>query len=575
MAQITGGELLLRCLQAEGITTVFGVLDGSHNPILAKLADYGIRFISARHEAAAAHMAEAWARVRGESGVVITGIGPGALNTTAGVGVAHAEGTPLVVITGQRRRNIIYPDRGGGFQVADLIDLYRPITKWSVGVRHWERLPEIMARAFRVALSGRPGPVYVEIPEDLLKEAREEDEVQVEPPTRYRAATPGPGDPAAIARAADLLAEATSPLLHAGMGVSWAGAWEEFRALADYLGAVVTTTLPARGVVPEDHPHYIHLLDQETLLTARREADVILAVGTRFGELDGWGRPPWWGDPNTQKTIHIDVDPTSIGLNRPVDVGIVGDARMALQALLEAVQARTGPREPHPHLERYRESTAAWQRELATALDMGMGGINPGRMVQVVRDFFPREAITVMDGGNTSLWVVSFNPIYTPRSFLYTAKFGHLGSGLPYAIGAQMAAPDRPVYLITGDGALGFNVQELETAVRYNVPITVIVAVDKGWGMERTSQLAAGIRGFVETEFYPETRYDLVAQGFGCHGEMVERLEDLRPALERARASGRPALIQVMVDAMANMSPPGIRTFATVRMDPRQVHQQG
>ncbi len=569
MAHMTGGELLLRCLRAEGVTTVFGVLDGSHNPILAKLADYGIRFISARHEAAAAHMAEAWARVRGEPGVVITGIGPGALNTTAGVGVAYAEGSPLVVITGQRRRNIIYPDRGGGFQVADLVDLYRPITKWSVGVRHWERLPEILARAFRVALSGRPGPVYVEIPEDVLKETRDETEAPVEPPERYRALRLGPGDPEAIARAADLLATAERPLLHAGMGVHWSGAWEAFLALADYLAALVTTTLPARGVVPEDHPRYIHLLDLRTLLTARREADVILAVGTRFGELDGWGRPPWWGDPAQQKTIHIDADPASIGLNRPVDVAIVGDARQALQALLEAVKARTAPRERHPRLAAYRQSTAAWQKELEAALDAGMGGINPGRMVQVVREVFPREAITVMDGGNTSLWTVAYNPIYTPRSFLYTAKFGHLGSGLPYAIGAQLAAPDRPVYLITGDGALGFNIQELETAVRYNVPVTVIVAVDRGWGMERTSQLAAGIRGFVETEFYPETRYDVVAQGFGCHGEMVTRLEDLRPALERARASGKPALIQVMVDPMANMAPPGIRIFAAVRADPR------
>ncbi len=571
MASITGGELLLRCLQAEGVTTVFGVLDGSHNPILAKLSQYGIRFISARHEAAAAHMAEAWARVRGEPGVVITGIGPGALNTTAGVGVAHAEGVPLIVITGQRRRNIIYPDRGGGFQVADLIGLYAPITKWSVGVRHWHRLPEIIARGYRIAMTGRPGPVYVEIPEDVLKESHEETEAPVEPPNRYRPGTPGPGAPDAIAAAVALLAEAERPLLHAGTGVLWAAAWEEFVALGEYLGAVMTTTLAARGVVPEDHPQYIHLLNQEALLTARREADVILAVGTRFSELDGWGRPPWWGDPKTQKTIHIDVDPTAIGLNRPVDVAIVGDARQALRALLDGLRERTAPRSPHEGWSRYRESTVAWQKELTAALDMGMGGINPGRMVQAVRAAFPREAIVVMDGGNTSLWTVNYNPIYAPRSFLYTAKFGHLGTGLPYAIGAQLAAPDRPVYLITGDGALGFNLQEMETAVRYQLPIVVVVAVDRGWGMERTSQLAAGIQGFVETEFYPETRFDRVAQGFGWFGVLVEREEDLPEALAQARAAQKPALVQVMVDPMANMSPPGIRTFATVRMDPREI----
>ncbi len=574
MSQITGGELLLKCLQSAGITTMFGVLDGSHNPILAKLNEYGIRFVTARHESAAAHMADAWARVRGEPGVVLTGIGPGALNTTAGVGVAHAEGVPLIVLTGQRRRNIIYPDRGGGFQVADLVDLYRPITKWSVGVRHWDRVPEILARAFRIARSGRPGPVYVELPEDLLKEAHGEEDVPTQGPAAYRAPSPGAGDPEAIEQAAEMLANAERPLLHAGSGVVWSGAWAEFQALADYLGAVVTTTLAARGVIPEDHPQYIHLLNQQALLRARREADVILAVGTRFSELDGWGRPPWWGDPREQKTIHIDADPMAIGLNRPVDVGIVADARAALGALLSAVKARTPAKPPHPHLKQYREHTEAWQKELGAALDTGMGGINPGRMVQVAREVFPREAVLVMDGGNTSLWTVNFFPLYEPRSFLYTSKFGHLGTGLPYAIGAQMAAPDRPVCLITGDGAFGFNVQELETAVRYNVPITVIVAVDHGWGMERTSQLAAGIQPFVETEFFRETRFDEIARGYGCHGEKVDRLEDLRPALERARASGRPAVVQVSVDPMANMAPPGIRTFATVRMDPRELQKQ-
>ncbi len=567
MTTMTGGELLLKCLKAEGVTTIFGVLDGSHNPILAKINDYGMRFVSARHESAAVHMADAWARVRGEPGVVLTGIGPGALNTTAGVGVAHAEGVPLIVLTGQRRRNIIYPDPGGGFQVADLVDLYRPITKWSVGVRHWRRMPEILARAFRVAMSGRPGPVYVELPEDLLKEPQDASRAVVESPERYRVTRLGAGDQAAIERAADLLTQAERLYFHAGAGVAWAAAWEEFLALADYLGAIVGTSLAARGVVPEDHPRHIPMLDVETVQRVRSDADVVLVVGSRLGELDGWGRPPWWGDPATQKTIHIDADPLSIGANRPVDVGIVGDAKAALAALLDAVKARTAPRPEHPLMETYREMSKAWEQELTKALDMGMGGINPGRMVQEARAFFPRDAITVMDGGNTSLWVVNYNPIYTPRGFLYTSKFGHLGSGLPYAIGAKLAAPDRPVYLITGDGAMGFNIQELETAARYNVPIVVLVAVDRGWGMERTSQMAAGIQGFVETELHPETRYDLVAQGFGCYGEKVEQLEDLRPALERAVASGKPAVLQVMVDPMANMAPPGIRTFAVLRSE--------
>lgn len=564
MTQVTGGERLLQTLHRFGVDTIFGVLDGSHNPILAVINKYGMRFISARHEAAAVHMAEAWARVTGKPGIVSTGIGPGALNTVAGVGVANAEGSPVIVFTGQRRRDIIDPDKGGGFQVAPLVSLYRPITKWAAGVREWERIPELVSKAYRIAMIPRQGPTYVELPEDLLNEAREEDRSIVSPQQTV-ITNLGPGDLADIERTADLLVKAKRPLLHAGNGVQWAGAWEEFRALGEYLGATMTTTLAARGVVPEDHPQTIPLLDKDTLVTARREADVILAIGTRLGELDGWGMPPWWGEPESQTFIHIDADARVIGRNRPVTIGIVADARKALQALLDAVQARTPPRQPHDALIGYQQRKKAWQEKLNQLTQASMNGMNPGRMVQIVRDFFPRNAITVMDGGNTSLWCVNYNPIYAPRSFLYTAKFGHLGSGLPYAIGAKIAAPDRPVYLITGDGALGFNIQELETAARYGLPIVVIVAVDRGWGMERSSQMAAGISQFVETELYPDTRFDLVARGLGCHGEYVDTPDDLLPALQRAIDSGRPALIQVMVDPMANMAPPGIRTFAALR----------
>jgi acetolactate synthase-1/2/3 large subunit len=348
------------------------------------------------------------------------------------------------------------------------------------------------------------------------------------------------------------------------VGVSWAGAWDEFVALADHLTAALTTSLSARGVVPEDHPRYFHPLNRDALEAARSEADVVLVAGGRLGELDNWGRAPSWGDPAQQKVIHVDVDPTAIGLNRPVDVGIVGDARAVLAALLAEVRTRTAARAEHDGFERYRARTAEWRDQLDTTLHAGEGQINPGRMIQVVRDFFPRDAITVMDGGNTSLWTACFNPILAPRSYLYTAKFGHLGTGLPYAIGAKLAAPDRPVYLISGDGAIGFNIQELETARRYGVHITVIVSCDSGWGMERSSQMFAQIGGLVECDFYPGTRYDLVAQAFGCHGELVETPDQLRPALERAATADRPALLHVRVDPMNNLAPPGLLTFGSM-----------
>jgi acetolactate synthase-1/2/3 large subunit len=564
MTEITGGELLLKCLKAEGISVLFGILDGSFNPFLAKLEEYGVRFVNPRHEAAAAHMAEAWARIRGEPAVVLGGIGPGAANMVSGVITAYAEGSPLIVISSQRRRNIIYPDRGGSFQNVDLLGLYRPVTKWSAGVREWRRLPELIRRAFREALIGRPGPVYLEIPEDVMRGSGAPESVDVWAPSQYRAGRPCAGDSAMIAEAADMLVTAERPLLHAGAGVSWAAAWDEFVALADHLAAAMTASLSARGVVPEDHPRYFHPLNRDALETARTEADVVLAVGGRLGELDNWGKAPSWADPAQQKLIHVDADPASIGLNRPVDLGIVGYARAALTALLAAVKKRTEPRTEHRSWEKYRALTQEWQEQNQVSLYPDEGVVNPGRMVQTVREFFPRDAITVMDGGNTSLWTATFNPIFRPRSYLYTAKFGHLGTGLPYAIGAKLAAPERPVYLVSGDGAMGFNIQELETARRYGANIIVIVSCDRGWGMERSSQMFAQIGGLVECDLYPETRYDQVAEAFGCHGELVHELGQLRPALERATESGKPALIQVMVDPMNNLAPPGLLVFGSM-----------
>ena len=564
MTEITGGELLLRCLKEEGVSVLFGVLDGSFNPFLSKLDQYGMRFVNPRHEAAAVHMAEAYARIRGEPAVVIGGIGPGAANMVSGVVTAYAEGSPLIVLTSQRRRNIIYPDRGGSFQNVDLLGLYGPVTKWSAGVREWRRLPELIRRAYREATSGRPGPVYLELPEDVTRGTGDPATVDIWAPSQYRAGRVGAGDPALIARAADLLASAERPLLHAGAGVSWAGASGEFLALADHLAAAMTTSLSARGVVPEDHSRYFHPLNREALETARTEADVVLVVGGRLGELDNWGRAPSWGDPAEQKVIQVDAEPTSIGLNRPVDLGIVGDARAVLAALLPETKKLCKPKAEHDGFSRYRAMTQEWLEQVAVSLNTEEGQISPGRVVQVVREFFPPDAITVMDGGNTSLWTATFNPILTPRSYLYTAKFGHLGTGLPYAIGAKFAAPDRPVYLISGDGAMGFNIQELETARRYDLPITVIVSCDRGWGMERSSQLFAQIGGLVECDLYPETRYDLVAQAFGCYGEKIDELAQLRPALERATASGKPALLQVMVDPMNNLAPPGLLAFGSM-----------
>ena len=378
----------------------------------------------------------------------------------------------------------------------------------------------------------------------------------------------GAGDASWIEQAAVLLANAKRPFLHAGKGVLWAEAAAEFLALGDHLAAGMSTSMGARGAVPEDHPRYFFQFDMQASALARNEADVVLVVGSRLGEYDGWGTPPAWGDPSKQKTIQIDVDANSIGLNRPVDLGIVADAKSALSALLAAVKSKTQPRLEMPDLARYRELTSQTMMQGVQYLTApAMHGVNPGQMVFGARTFFPRNAVTVLDGGNTTLWGVAYNQIYEPNSFLYSVKMGYLGTGVPFAIGAKLANPERQVYCITGDGALGFNIMEMETALRENVPVIVIVAVDDGWGMERS---AHNFQGYAPEEQHGvnlsgQTRYDLIAQGMGCYGEKVDSLDQFAPALERAVASGKPALIHVTVDPALNTDPPGYKQFRYVR----------
>jgi acetolactate synthase-1/2/3 large subunit len=321
--------------------------------------------------------------------------------------------------------------------------------------------------------------------------------------------------------------------------------------------------------VPENHPHYFHPFDLAGVGMARSSADVVLVVGARLGEYDSWGMPPTWGMPSQQTTIQIDADPMSIGLNRPVDIAVVGDAKKAVAALLARVREKAPARKEMTDLAKYREQSATTiTKGIEYLTQTGTTGLNPGQMVLAIREFFPPETITVLDGGNTTLTGVAYHPILTADSFLYSVKMGYLGTGLPFALGAKLAAPNRPVCVITGDGAFGFNVMELETAVREKLPVVVIVAVDEAWGMEKTAFAA---QGFGPGEWAGHgidmgaVRYDGIAQMMGCHGELVRTQEELRPALERAVAAGKPAVLHVQVDRDLNTTPPGYEQFRKAR----------
>jgi acetolactate synthase-1/2/3 large subunit len=562
MPSIKGGELLLKCLVQENIRVIFAVPDGAYNSVLGKLKENGVRLIPPRHEAAAAHMADAWSRATGEPGVCMAGAGPGTANLLSGIITARSEGSPVIAITAQCASKDIYPDRGGVFQYADQIGLFRSATKWNTFVSDPKRIPELVQKAFRVAMSDRPGPVQLDIPEDVLAAEVEEELAVVEPRQRYRMTQPMAADRALIKEAAALLTEAALPAVYLGGGVRHSGAWSEARRLAEHLACPVLPSTSGRGLLPEDHPLYFIPLSTGGM-SARREADVVLLVGTQLGQHENYGRPPIWGLPGQQKIIQVDVDPEAIGRNRPVDLGLVGDAGATLASLLEEVEAITEPRAPSEKLDEFRHQSQAWERNLAGLAREGKP-IHPAKLMMEVADFFPRDGILVMDGGNTSLYCFQFQRVHEPRSFLWTSEFGHLGTGVPYAMGAKLANPDRPVILVTGDSAFGLNIQELETAFREKLPFICVVNCDYRWGMEVPGQIQAfGADNLVGVD-HSRARYDQVAEGFGCFGAYVEDPAEIRPALEAAQRSGLPAVIQVVVDQEANVHPPGFVEFATI-----------
>jgi acetolactate synthase-1/2/3 large subunit len=563
MTDITGGELLVRCLHAEGVRFIHAITDGTYMMVIEALErlgrDLGMQLIVPRHEAAAAHACDAYSRITGEPGVALACAGPGAANLLAGLMCAEAEGSPVIAITTTRRSDISdsYVHQGG-MQVSRHFDIFKPAVKWNGKVDHWNRIPDMVRHAFRVALSGRPGPVHLLIPENILNEKSDPASAPIWPQEKCRVLDLAGYDPNAVQRAARLLADADLVNIHCGNGAERAGAGQEVRALAEYLGAAVTSTVRARGIISDEHELCFHPTCLSRIM-ANSQADVVLAVGTRLGELNMWGKPPMWGEPETQQLIQIDTEPTHIGLNRPVDVGLVGDAGVILARLIDAVKGLAAKREPHPKIAEFRTVQNQWQQELDEAVaDMERSPMLTGQILKVCNEVFPEDAVFVMDGGNTTLWNIHYHLPRAMRTVIYSMNYGHLGTGLPYAIGAKLARPNTPVYCVTGDSAFGFNIQELETAVRNDLAVIIIVAVDGAYGMEKTAQRRMFGR---EADWFGHehapVRYDQVAIAMGCHGEYVEIGSQIKPALERAQASGKPAVIHAVVDPVANIDPPG------------------
>jgi len=580
MEKMTGGEVVALMLKSEGVETVFGIIDGTYLGLFAAFRKHGIRLITPRHEACAMHMAGAYARLTGKLGVAIASNGPGVANALPGVAVENGEGNRVLLITSTRRPSIAYPDRGGTYQYFNQVGVIKPMSKWSGAASSFDRIPEIMKRAFRKSYHGRPGVVHVDIPENFFNNKEEIGALPA--PSTYRRTEDIAPSAALVEKAADLLAGATLPLIHAGSGVTHGLAFEELRRVAELLHAPVCTSWGGRGALPEQHELSLPMVYIDLNDKVRNESDVLLAVGTRFGETDWWGKAPNWAQPPKQKLIHVDIDEEILGLNKPAELAVLADAKVFLAALADVLEARKGAmpldgrREAMP---RYAAAMTKQRAKLDKSLEEDGAPLVTAHVPVACQEFFDDDAIFVADGGNTAVWGNFFHQARTPNSMLSTPKFGMLGAGVAQALGAAAARPDKQVYSIIGDGAMGFNQQELETAVRNNLNAVYLVCCDKQWGMVKMTQQFAfrPWKTLIKKSLDPgetingdleEIEFDKLAQSMGAHGERVRAPAELRPALERCVASGKPAVIHVDVDPVKHMWAPHLMTFKKMHQEP-------
>ncbi len=573
---MTGGEVLAKMLQIEGVDRVFGIIDGTYFGLYHNLRKYGIELITPRHETSAVHMAGAYARLTGRLGVCMASNGPGAANALPGVAVENGEGNRVLLLTSHRRTGITYPDRGGTYQYFNQVAVIKPMSKWSGSAQSSSRIPELMRRALRKSWQGRPGVVHLDVPEDLLN--GECDTPAFLQPHQYRRTAPIPAPADQVEQAAEMLVSSRRPVIHAGSGVIHALAFDSLAQVAGILWAPVTTSWGGRGVLPETSDLAVPMFHVDLNNQVRNEADLVLVLGSRLGETDWWGKAPYWRRSSEQKIIQVDIDEELLGCNKPADLAVLADIRSFLDQLIPVLREQEGrieEQERNEFLRKIREGKEADSRELERALQDDIDPMNSAHVPHVCRNVFDDDAIVVLDGGNTAVWGNFYHQIRVPNTLLSTQKFGMLGAGVAQAMGAAAACPDRQVCCIIGDGAMGFHAQEVETAVRNGFKPVFLVLCDRQWGMVKMSQEFAlsqtlpsyGPEDIVNADF-SEIRFDLLAESMGAHGERVSRAEEIEPALRRSLDAGRCAVIHVDVNPVKHMWAPGLMQFKAMHLEP-------
>ncbi|HXC53187.1 MAG TPA: thiamine pyrophosphate-binding protein [Candidatus Limnocylindrales bacterium] len=582
MPETTGGAIIARMLKQEGVEKFFGIIDGTYMQLFAHCVELGIEMVSPRHEAVAAHMAGAYARLTGKLGVCIASNGPGVANMLSGVAVENGEGNRVLLLTSSRRTGITYPDRGGAYQCFDHVAVIRGMSKWSQTVTSFSRIAELTRQALRASYSGRPGVVHLDIPENLLNGTGPDTPLLAT--AGYRRTEPICASEPQVERAVQMLATASLPMIHAGGGVIHAQAFRELAEVAELLHSPVTTSWSARGVMAETSPLVWPMPHIEAASKLRNAADVALVLGSELGETDWWGKAPYWAPPSRQKLIQVDIDDASLGRNRPADLLILADVRRFLEQLaagLRALPSAGDIEKRRVAVEQLAMGKRADRAALDTVLENRTAPMITGHVAAVCRKVFDDDAVVVFDGGNTAVWGHFFTELRSPNTMLQTAHFSHLGAGVGQALGAAVARPDRQVYCIIGDGAMAFHMQEIETAIRCGLKPVFLVCCDRQWGMVKINQMMAlqSVRGMFTTALGPdgsrtintdlgEIEWDHLAMAMGAYGERISDPADLEPALRRCLAEDRCSVIHVDVEPTAHLFAPGLQYFKDMHQEP-------
>ncbi len=551
MTRMTPSEAIAETLVAEGVDHMSGIVGSAFMDMLDLLPNAGVRFIPVRHEQSAAHMEDGFGRVTGRAGVVVGQNGPGITNMVTSVAAANMAHTPLVVISPSAGSGTVGWD---GFQEADTVSIFKPITKAALRVTHPNRAADVLRTAFRIAYAER-GPVLYDIPRDYFYGELEDEILQ---PYQYRAENRSAGSPSALAQAAELLAHAKRPVIISGRGAVDSDAIPVIQQIAEYLTAPVAVSYLHNDAFPANHPLWvgpIGYMGAKSAMHVLSQADVVLAIGTRlsvFGTLPQYDINYF---PKQAKIIQIDINPRHIARTHPVEMGIVADAQAAAEALLQLLQAKQpNPPQNQERLAEVQAQRTQWKDEILSLAMTDGNPMNPRRALLEIAKTLTKNVIVTTDIGNIASTANSYFTFEQSRKYLAALTFGNCGFAYPAALGAQLGCPDCPTVAIIGDGAWGMSLHEVSTAVEQGLPTIACVFNNGQWGAEKKNQVDFYNNRFVGSNIQTPN-FAEVARAMGADGVRVSHPGEVGDAMQAALKSGRPTVLEIMVDG-TQLAPP-------------------